>query len=351
MRCWVEIDTLSILKNIEIIKKLNKKIIAVVKANAYGLGAIKISKILQNHGIDMFAVATLCEGIELRENGIIGEILVLAPLYSDDIEIAQKNNLIITVAEKSQFDYIFDKKSDIPFHIKIDTGMGRLGFEIDEGIEIIENSKNLNLQGIYTHLSRSDEKDEVARKYTISQLEKFKIFKKYENQVKYIHILNSGGILYYSDFWCGNAVRPGICMYGAIGGENIPNFYPTFKVLATILSIKTPKEIKSISYGGKGVIKPNETYAIISMGYADGLKKIFSGCNIEINGKSCEIVGEICMDMCMVKVPYGTKIGDTALIFDNKLLPLTNAPYKCACDTLTGLGNRVERIYKEKENI
>ena len=154
--------------------------------------------------------------------------------------------------------------------------------------------------------------------------------------------------------YVGNAVRPGICMYGMVAGDKIKDFARVFEVKTKVLAINTAECDKRISYGRKGLIKKNETYATLGMGYADGVKKILSQNSYAIiRGEKCEIVGEICMDMCMVRIPEKIKnqilLDDTAIILRDDIIEESTGIYKCACDMLTGIGNRVKRVYKESK--
>ena len=236
--------------------------------------------------------------------------------------------------------------------------MGRLGFTVEEGDRVIEEciGKNMNITGIYSHLSDADGMSQESIDYTEGQLKKFTIFKKYENVVKYIHILNSGGILRFNNRYAGNLVRAGICMYGMLGNERIEGFKRVFTAKARVLSIRTVEEDSYISYGRTAQLKKGESFATLSIGYADGMKKEFSNKTyVIIEGEKCPVVGEICMDMCMVKIPSSivekVEIGAEAIVIRDDIIEEINSIHKSTWDILTGIGRRVYRVYKKNGSV
>lgn len=360
MRTWLEIDIDNLKYNIDKIQKLveGKKILGVVKADSYGFGAVKIAKELSEVGVKIFGVASLDEALELKKSGIEGEILILGSLFEDEILVANKENFQITVSSRKQLRFIEENRLNIKFHIKIDTGMGRLGFTVEEGDKVIEEciGKNMNITGIYSHLSDADGMSQESIDYTEGQLKKFAIFKKYENVVKYIHILNSGGILRFNNRYAGNLVRAGICMYGMLGNERIEGFKRVFTAKARVLSLRTVEEDSYISYGRTAQLKKGESFATLSIGYADGMKKEFSNKTyVIIENEKCPVVGEICMDMCMVKIPNSilekVEIGAEAIVIRDDIIEEINSIHKSTWDILTGIGRRVYRVYKKNGSV
>lgn len=356
MRAWLEIEMDNLLFNINKIReKVNQReIMAVVKANSYGFGATETVRYLSKHGVKFFAVACLDEGMELREAGIKDELLVLGIVFPEEIDIADRNNIQITVGNWEQIEYIKSKKLNIGIHIKIDTGMGRLGFLPEEGEKVVEYclANNINVVGIYSHLSDADGFNKESDDYTESQIHKFQVFEKYRDKIKYLHILNSGGILRFNEELSGNLVRAGICMYGMIANYRVEDLKRVFSVKTKILSIRTVEEDSYISYGRKYILHRGETFATIGMGYADGIKKEFSNKSyVIIEGEKCPIIGEICMDMCMVKIPDSIKnkvaVGTEVVVVRDDIIEEINIEHKCSWDILTGIGKRVYRVYKE----
>ena len=355
MRAWLEIDMDNLKYNLNKIKELvhGTNVLGVIKANSYGFGAIEIAKELSKFGIEIFGVASLEEAMELREGGIEEEILILGSLFNDEIEIAAEKNFQITVSSMRQIEFLESNKIDAEIHIKIDTGMGRLGFTPSEGRKAVDYCINrvLKVVGIYSHLSDADGMNDEAYNYTKEQINKFKIFEEYKT-IKYIHILNSGGILRFNDGFKGNLVRAGICMYGMLGNERVPGFKRVFTMKTRILFIRTLEEDSYISYGRTIKLKKGETFATLAIGYADGMKKEFSNKTYAlIEGEKCPIVGEICMDMCMVKIPESIlkkiNIGTEAIVIRDDIIEEINSIHKSTWDILTGIGRRVYRVYKK----
>lgn len=357
MRAWLEIDTDNLKYNIDKIREKNKgrDILGVIKANSYGFGAVEIAKELSKDGVKIFGVASLDEAMELKENGVKDEILILGSLFEDEILIADRENFQITVSSKEQLEFIEKNSLKVDFHIKIDTGMGRLGFTVENGEKIVQYclDKKMNIIGIYSHLSDADGASKESVDYTDLQLKKFSVFKKFENVVKYIHILNSGGILRFNDRYAGNLVRAGICMYGMLGNERVEELKRVFTVKAKVLSLRTVEEDSYISYGRTAKLKKGETFATLSIGYADGMKKEFSNKTyVIIENEKCPVVGEICMDMCMVKIPNSIlekiSVGTEVIVIRDDIIEEINSIHKSTWDILTGIGRRVYRVYKKR---
>ncbi len=355
MRAWLEIDMDNLKYNLNKIKELvhGTNVLGVIKANSYGFGAIETAKELSKHGVEIFGVASLEEAMELREGGIEEEILILGSLFNDEIEIAAEKNFQITISTMRQIEFLESNKIDAEIHIKIDTGMGRLGFTTEKGKEAVDYciERGLKVIGIYSHLSDADGMNDEAYNYTKEQINKFKVFEKYKT-IKYIHILNSGGILRFNDGFKGNLVRAGICMYGMLGNEKIPGFKRVFTMKTRILFIRTLEEDSYISYGRTVKLKKGETFATLAIGYADGMKKEFSNKTYAlIEGEKCPIVGEICMDMCMVRIPESIlkkiNIGTEAIVIRDDIIEEINSIHKSTWDILTGIGRRVYRVYKK----
>lgn len=355
MRAWLEIDMDNLKYNLNKIKELvqGTNVLGVIKANSYGFGAIETAKELSKNGVEIFGVASLEEAMELREGGIEEEILILGSLFNDEIEIAAEKNFQITISSMRQIEFLESNKINAEIHIKIDTGMGRLGFTPEKGKKAVDYciEKGIKAVGIYSHLSDADGMSDEAYNYTKEQINKFKIFEKYKN-IKYIHILNSGGILRFNDGFKGNLVRAGICMYGMLGNERIPGFKRVFTMKTRILFIRTLEEDSYISYGRTVKLKEGETFATLAIGYADGMKKEFSNKTYAlIEGEKCPIVGEICMDMCMVKIPESIlkkiNIGTEAIVIRDDIIEEINSVHKSTWDILTGIGRRVYRVYKK----
>lgn len=350
MKTWLEINKKNLIDNLKTIKNLSKdkKIIAVVKANAYGLGVLDISKILLENGINFFGVANLEEAIELRRNGIECDILILGVLFEDEIDEAHKNNFHITITSREQLEIIKRKKIKPLVHIKIDTGMTRLGFDLDEVESIIEFCKknSIDIKGIFSHFSDADGLSVEAENYTLSQIEKFKKVLDLYN-FEYIHISNSAGLTRFSDKIVGNFIRVGIAMYGFTGNRKDKLLKNVFTLKTKVIYTKKVKEDTYISYGRHYKLKKDEKYAVIALGYADGLRKYLSNNSyVLIKNKKCEIIGNICMDMTIIKIPEAIDINvaDDVVVLNDKIIEDIKINNFCIWEIMTGIGKRVKRI-------
>ncbi len=357
MRAWIEINTENLVYNIKKIQSdlPERRVIAVVKADSYGMGAVKISKILvERCGIDFFAVATLEEGIELRENGIKENILILGGIFNEELEGASEYNLHIALTSMAQLIYIKEHNIDIKCHMKIETGMGRVGFNEIEACEVkkyVKENNIKNIVGLYTHLSVSDEPGEDNKQYTENQIKKFNEFDGIDT-IKYRHILNSGGILNYYGQDNGNYVRAGIIQYGVCCGKMVEGYNPVFTFKSRVLFLKELLKDSDISYGRTANLKKGTTVATISAGYADGFRREISNRgSVIINGVECKVVGKVCMDMFMVEVPEKLKekisVGDEVILYGDDIADKAKLMNTSVYELFTGIGKRVERVYIE----
>lgn len=359
----LEINLNAILHNINFHKSLLKpstKMMAMVKANAYGLGSYEISEFLQHHHIDYLGVAYADEGVELRKKGITTPIVVMNPEQHSYNAIIEYNlepeiysfrvlELFYEKVQKSGY----DKK--YPIHIKLETGMHRLGFkghELDHLSQSLEY-KNLKVQSIFSHLSSADVPTE--EEFTLKQLE---IFEK--NSVYLIknldyqplrHILNSSGITNYSNHHY-DMVRIGIGMLGESANAEIQKQLQSTVSFKTVISqISLVEDGESVGYSRKYKTDHLTKIATIPVGYADGIPRLIGNQigNVGINKTIAPIVGNICMDMMMIKVDDipNVKEGDTVTIFNAKPSLKEFAGYckTITYEVLTSISPRVKRIY------
>ena len=354
MRAWVEIDTENLRHNIREIQKRAEGfgVWGVIKANAYGLGVLPVAKILAEEGIHYFAVASLEEAKEVRNANITGEILILGSLFHDEILEAESLDFHINVSCREELEWIAKNAPKTKIHLKIDTGMTRLGFSYQEGMEVIEFAKklSLNITGVFSHFSDADGNSQEAKEYTQKQIERFLPYATRED-IPYRHIFNSGALIQYTDQKIGNMVRAGICLYGILGSTPIPSFKNVVTLKTKVLFKKTVTEETYVSYGRLCKLEKGETYVTLPIGYADGVKKyLANGGKVEILGEACPIIGAICMDMMMVKIPENLvnkiEIGTEVSVFNNDIIRRNNISATCTWDMFTGLGRRVQRIYK-----
>lgn len=359
----LEVNLNAILHNINYHKSLLKpstKMMAMVKANAYGLGSYEISEFLQHHHIDYLGVAYADEGVELRKKGITTPIVVMNPEQHSYDAIIQYNlepeiysfrvlELFYEAVQKSGY----DKK--YPIHIKLETGMHRLGFkkyELDQLSQSLEY-KNLIVQSIFSHLSSADVPTE--REFTLKQLE---IFEKNSGfLIKNLgyqpirHILNSSGITNYSSHHY-DMVRIGIGMLGESANADIQKQLQSTVSFKTVISqISLVENGESVGYSRKYKTDHLTKIATIPVGYADGIPRLIGNQigNVGINKTLAPIVGNICMDMMMIKVDDipNVKEGDTVTVFNAKPSLKEFAEYckTITYEVLTSISPRVKRIY------
>ncbi|AJH01156.1 alanine racemase [Clostridium beijerinckii] len=329
---YAEIDLDAIAYNMKNIKNLakDKEVIAVVKADCYGHGALDVVPTLLENGASRLAVAVLTEGIELRNDNIKAPIMILGytPSYLNEELI--KYDLEQTVydldyaKELSKTALSLNKKAKI--HIAIDTGMGRIGFlptekAIDDICKIC-SLDGLEVIGIFTHFSTSDEKD---KEYTNEQFEKFTdLLKKLSNlniEIPIKHVSNSGAIMDMPETYL-DAVRAGIILYGyypsnEVKKENL-SLKPALTLKATITRVQEMDAGMSISYGRTFKTERRSLIATIPIGYADGYSRLLAkNAKVIINGQFAPIVGRICMDQCMIDITDingDIKVGDEVII-------------------------------------
>ena len=334
---WAEIDMSAFDHNVKQIKAQMKcpKMIGVIKANGYGHGATECAKVLKYNGVDNFAVATLEEGINLREDGIDGNIVILGLTPKECVDTVIEYDLIPGVMH---YDYVKALSDEVmaqgaePARVLfgLDTGMGRVGFRVftdEERDYAVEQYKKfaelpgINIAGVITHFSTADEEQ---REYTEMQISNYKAFFDKLNAAGFNPkkiCANSASIMVYPEIHF-DACRPGIILYGlAPSGYlkgKVLDLKPVMTVKAEIVNLKTVPAGTSVSYGRKFTSTEKETkIATIGLGYADGYSRLNSGkISVLVGGIKCPVVGNICMDQCMVDVSAvpDVKLGDEVVI-------------------------------------
>lgn len=356
----MEVNLQNFRYNINSIKsKLSNKtkIMPVIKANAYGTYINTRLDILNE--FDIVAVAVVQEGKKLRKKGYQKEIFILNQPDITEIDDIVENNLSIGICSKKFVKALGEKKEKVKIHIEIGTGMGRTGIHPDrtaEYIDLIQNYNNIEIEGIYTHMSCAD----TDYEYTKKQIKSFeKAVESAKNKVanlKYIHSCASNGIMNFPEAHY-NLVRPGIIMYGYESGEGILDkidLKPVCKLKSKITLLKTVQSGTSIGYARSFVTKKETNVATIPIGYADGLRRDLSNRGkVLINGKQVPIIGKICMDAFMADVTdlEEVKIGDDVWIWDNENISLEQIAKKCNTinyEIMSCISERVPRIFIEK---
>jgi len=362
---FVEVNLSAVRHNLAVLKAgllPSTKILAMVKAQSYGSGLEKMGAYLENQGIDYLGVAYADEGVELREHGIKLPILVMNT-EEDGFEDCIMNNLepaIFTLKQLDAFikELILLGKTHYPIHLKLDTGMKRLGFEmtdIPKVCEMLQAQPEVYVKSVYSHLAESDNRRD--KRFTEYQIAHFKNAADYiQVRLNYTflrHLLNSEGISNYPDAQF-DMVRAGIGMYGLSSNPVVKRkLVPVISWYSAISQVKTIKKGESVGYSRTFIAKEEMTIAVVPVGYADGFKRSLSNGNgaVFINGKSCITVGRVCMDMIMVdvsklKVNEGDKveiIGPHLTI--EKFAEMNETiPY----EVMTSISKRVHRIYLEE---
>jgi len=329
-RAWIELDMNNLRHNVSVIKERLQnscQIMASVKANAYGHGAIEFCRELNTLGIRFFCVASIMEGVELRKHHIEGEILILGYTHPELFPLLIKYTLTQTVLDLDYAELLngFGKKFVV--HVKVDTGLRRLGERsenLDKIIRIFE-LENLTITGIYSHLSAEND-GEAEKKFTQDQLERFhhvraEIEKRCFNQPK-AHIYNSYGIFNRPDLTFDYA-RIGRALYGILNNPADTEKYgvelrPVLSLKARIGAVKTVLAGEYVGYGFTFIAPKDMKIAVLAIGYADGLPRSLS-CGVGhvlIDGQKASILGDVCMDQTMVDVTDIEKVsrGDIAVV-------------------------------------
>lgn len=357
-RCVNEDNLIHNLNEINKFKQEKAEVMAVVKADAYGHGSVKISKILQKHDVKIFAVATLEEAIELREHHIKGDILILGYTELKQLDLVNKYNLIQTIVD---YDYAkniesLNLKKPLRCHIKINTGMNRLGEDYNniQHIKELYGLSYLKVLGIFSHLAVADSKDEDDIVFTKVQIDRFNAcisqLRKKGINVKKVHLQGSYGLTNYPELDY-DYIRMGIMLYGVKSSihDEIPlDLKPVLTLKAKITSIRTIDEGASVSYGRTYIANSSMRIASVSIGYADGLSRSLSntGDKVYVNNTACPIIGRICMDQLMIDVShvYNVKVEDEVIIFgeENSVEILADKQNTITNEVLTSLTQRIE---------
>lgn len=328
---WLEVDLDAIAHNVRIIKQVvgkNTQIIAVVKANAYGHGAVEVSETLLENGVTMLGVGVIEEGIVLREAGIKAPILICGLTMNDQIEPLVMYNLTATVCQLKTIQILSriasKNKKRARVHIKIDTGMGRLGIPTTDTLNFVKKisqMKNIEIEGIFTHFVAANEED---GNYTRRQFEKYeKALLELERErinIPLKHVANSAAILNSPSFHL-NAVRPGIIIYGLFPWpetKRTVQLRPAAEFKTKIVFLKEVPAGKSIGYGRTYTTTKPTRIATLPVGYADGYSWLLSNNGeVLVRGERAPIIGKICMDLCMIDVTHigGVQIGDEVVLW------------------------------------
>ncbi|PUD20026.1 alanine racemase [Helicobacter pylori] len=370
---FVEVNTASLRHNFSAVKSIVPKdahIMAVVKANAYGVGAIKASEIFLQEGANYLGVATLDEALELRSHFPKTPILILGYSPNSNASMLIDNDLsamIFSLEQAEVFSQMALKSQKrLKVHLKIDTGMHRLGLEPNfKSIEIIKKIralKGLEVEGIFTHLSNADAKIKTHAK---NQMKAFNAFLEQlleqKIEFQYRHAYNSAGILSLcngNENRFLNLYRPGIMLYGFYPSNGMKETCPTIlknviSLKAQIVQIRSVKKGEFIGYGEHFYTNEETLVGVLALGYADGLMRALGNrIQVAINNQLAPLIGKVCMDQCFVKLNnIQAKEGDEVILFGDKSARANDASEIAALlntiayETISTLSKRLERVY------
>ncbi|MBQ2941326.1 MAG: alanine racemase [Clostridia bacterium] len=365
-RICAVVNTAALLHNLEeVIKKAKgKEVVAVIKADAYGHGALKAAEIYKDYA-KMYAVATSDEALELRAGGTKKDILILAPVPKEDMARLIENGIILTVSDfegaKAVAVEAVKAGKDARIHAAIDTGMSRIGFfpnkETLWELKEIKRLPHISLEAIFTHYAKADEKDKTSMNL---QTERFSSFaEKLKRELPDIkcHIANSAGIMEQDEKY-GDFVRAGIVLYGLYPSDEVNKaalrLIPALTWKSRVSSVRYVEKGEGISYGHTYVAEERIRVATVSCGYADGYPRLLSNKGrVLIKGVSCKILGRVCMDQFMVDASkVDAEVDDEVILIGKSGFEEITADeiarlagtinYEVVCD----IGKRVPRIYE-----
>jgi len=350
------------LKEHQRLLKPETKMMAMVKAFAYGSGGAEIAGVLQYHNVDYLGVAYTDEGVELRKSGITLPIMIMNP-EENSFNAILDNNLepdLYSFEILERFDELMQQEGllQYPVHIEIETGMNRLGFameEVDQLAGYLSVAHSLKVQTVFTHLAASEDENEDP--FTKQQFSKFQTAcTKLESKLKYPflkHISNSAAIIRHPGMQM-DMVRLGIGLYGIDSANTgIADLLPVATLKSTIAQLKKIKTGESVSYNRRGIVKQDSVIATVRIGYADGYSRRLGNGNgkMLIHGKIVPVIGTVCMDMTMVDVTGipDVKEGDDVIIFGGQLSIQQVAAWAGTIpyEIMTGISQRVKRVYFE----
>lgn len=374
-RTWAEIDFNALRYNYGKLRERigeGTKFLGVVKADAYGHGAVQVSKWLEELGADYLAVSSADEAMELRRGGISMPILILGHTPKENVPQLIDNNITQAITcESKAIEYSEEAVrhgGTLKVHIKVDSGMSRLGYlcdgeYFDTGVDGICRSikmPGLETEGIFTHFAVSDELGDKYEKYTRHQFELFtslidEVEKKAGMKFQIRHCANTGAVSQYPEY-CLDMVRPGLLLYGYGEFARELNLLPVMTLKTTVSTIKIYPPETAISYGGIYVTDHTTRVGVLPYGYADGFMRVLSNrCHLVTKDGPVPQIGKICMDMCMVDLTEAPNVdvGDEIEIFgmSNPIEVLADTagtiPYELTCS----VSKRVPRYYKRDKKI
>jgi len=354
-RAWVEVDLAAVVENARTVARVaGTRLLPVVKANAYGVGAVAVSRALEPLDPWGYGVATIEEGAELRAAGIARPVLVFTPARADLFDAYGEQRLTPALGDEPTIAaWIARGARGGAFHLEIDTGMGRSGVRWDDVEPLADLLDTPYLEGCYTQFHSAERNDGSAE----AQLERFRLaVGRLARRPTVLHVANSAAALKDRKF-AFDAVRPGVYLYGGSPGEALPEGKPVVSVRARVVAVRRVRAGDSVSYNASWTATCDTTIATLGIGYADGLRRSLgrSGeARVLLGGRPCPIIGLVTMDLTMVDVGDGpAAVGDVATLVGSAPEGSTNTLEQFATwsgalqrEFLTGLGARLPRIYQ-----
>lgn len=363
---WAEVDLRAIEYNYKQVRKMvgkNINIMVVVKANAYGHGTVEVASVLERLGVNYLGVATTDEAVRLREHDIKAPILVLGSVLPSEVKIAMEKDITLTLCGKELIYAIKEEAKDgrkAKVHIKIDTGMGRIGVWHEEAINFIKNlatEDSIIIEGIYTHFSSAG-RDDFFTQYQIEAFEALLTkLEAFDIRIPLRHAANSIATVDIARSHQ-NLVRPGLVIYGMYPKRTFPKLIklkPALSLKTKIVFVKETPPGRSISYGRTFITQKHTRIATLPIGYADGLfRNLSNKAEVLVRGHRAPIVGKVTMDQTMIDVGHirGVKIGDEVVIIGRqgrdeiRAEKLARLAGTIAYEIICSISNRVPRIYK-----
>jgi alanine racemase len=364
---WIEVDLDAISYNYDTVRSIvgeDTRICSVVKADAYGHGVYEVARLLEQKGVDYFAIAMLDEGVDMRKSGISKPILIFSSLMPNQAYYVLRYNLTQTITSyamaKDLSDEAVKQGKTAKIHVKVDTGMGRIGVNYRHAVNLVKSIihlPNIEIEGIYTHYATSDSED---KNFTLEQWNRFNTIldhlKKEGINIPIAHAATSAAVIDLP-FMKLDMVRIGLMMYGLYPRNSMRErieLRPALTFKAKISFFKEIEERMSISYGQNYYAEKGEKIATLPIGYYDGFRRMLAGkVEVLVNGKRCPVVGNICMDHIMVNVTQcdDVKEFDEAVIIGkqgNEEIPIDEIAEKLSTinyEVVSSFGKRLPRIY------
>ncbi|HID05649.1 MAG TPA: alanine racemase, partial [Armatimonadetes bacterium] len=372
LETFCEVDLSAFGRNIERIRQwvAGREIILAVKANAYGHGVVPICREAVQHNVHRFGVATLVEGVELRDAGIDDEIIMLTPPTLEQVPSVVYHNLSPNIVNRQLAEALSAEakrtNKTIGVHIEIDTGMGRTGimwYDAIGEIYSISQLPDIRLEGVFSHFPAADSKSKSDVEFTQMQLRRFSdiitSLKRGGVSVPVVHMANSAGILAYPII--GEAVRPGILTYGLYPSDEVKKSIkvePVMSLRTRVVQLRDFDSGCSIGYGRTFITQHRERVAVIRAGYGDGLRRALSNRGeVLIRGKRCSILGRVSMDTTVVSADREVQLNDEVVIIGSQGKDRITADdharwtYTISYEILTGISERVRRVYVKNGEV